>query len=138
MILLDTNVLSEFTKPRPAPQVVDWLAENEPRLSLPTIVLAELRYGIERLPEGRRRLSLLRFWEETRRRFAGRTFGLDVAAAERYGCAVAAAQRAGRSVRVGHGQIAAIALSQRMTVATRDIEDWRPTGVRLINPWELQ
>ncbi|MGD2021234.1 MAG: type II toxin-antitoxin system VapC family toxin [Thiohalocapsa sp.] len=137
MILLDTNVLSELTKPQPASQVVDWLAENEPRLSLPTIALAELRYGIERLPEGRRRLSLLRFWEETRRRFAGRTFGFDVLAAERYGCAVAAAERAGRSVRVGDGQIAAIALSQRMTVATRDVEDFRPTGVRLINPWDL-
>jgi predicted nucleic acid-binding protein len=138
VILLDTNVLSELTKPQPAPQVVDWLAENEPRLSLPTVALAELRYGIERLPEGRRRLSLLRFWEETRRRFAGRTFAFDVPAAERYGFAVAAAERAGRSVRVGNGQIAAIALAQRMAVATRDVEDFRPTGVRLINPWDVR
>lgn len=100
--------------------------------------MAELRYGIERLAEGRRRLSLLRFWEETRRRFAGRTFAFDVPAAERYGFAVAAAERAGRSVRVGDGQIAAIALAQRMAVATRDVEDFRPTGVRLINPWDVR
>lgn len=136
MILLDTNVLSELTKPQPAPQVIDWLAKNEPRLGLPTIALAELRYGIERLPEGRRRHSLLRFWEETRRRFAGRIFAFDVQAAERYGLIVAGAERAERSVRVGDGQIAAIALTQRMRVATRDVQDFRPTGVSLINPWE--
>jgi predicted nucleic acid-binding protein len=135
VILLDTNVLSELTKPQPALQVVDWLADNEPRLGLPTVALAELRYGIERLPEGRRRRSLLRFWEETRRRFAGRTFAFDVQAAERYGRIVAGAEQAGRSVRVGDGQIAAIALAQRMWVATRDVEDFRPTGVSLIDPW---
>lgn len=137
MILLDTNVLSELTKPKPEPRVVAWLAENEPRLALPSISLAELRYGIERLPQGKRRHSLLAFWHATRSRFAGRTFAFDVAAAERYGVVVADAERRGRSVKVGDGQIAAIALVQRMAVATRDVDDFRPTGVSVINPWEV-
>lgn len=136
MILLDTNVLSELTKPRPAVQVVEWLDENEPRLALPTIAVAELRYGIERLPEGRRKQSLLRFWVETKRRFAGRIFPFDVRAAETYGVIIAAAERRGRTVKVGDGQIAAIALVEKMKVATRDMDDFAPTGIALTNPWD--
>ena len=79
MILLDTNVLSELTKPKPEPRVVAWLAENEPRVALSSISLAELRYGIERLPQGKRQRSLLDFWNATRNRFAGRFFAFDVA-----------------------------------------------------------
>ncbi len=135
MILLDTNVLSELTKPRPSSRVIEWLEENEPRLALPTITLAELRYGIARLPEGKRKLGLLSFWNETRRRFAGRTFSFDVKAAEVYGKIIAKAEHQGRTVKVGDGQIAAIALDRKMKVATRDTDDFSPTGVGLINPW---
>ena len=135
MILLDTNVLSELTRPRPSSVVMQWLEENEPRLALPTIALAELRYGIARLPNGKRKQSLLDFWSATRNRFVGRTFSFDVGAAEIYGEIVANAERSGRTVNVGDGQIAAIALDRRMTVATRDTEDFAPTEVRLINPW---
>ena len=63
MILVDTNVLSELTRPEPATRVVAWLDVNEPALAVPAIALAELRYGIARLPQGRRRSSLLRFWQ---------------------------------------------------------------------------
>ena len=52
MILVDTNVLSELTRPTPEPRVIAWLEVNEPALALPTIALAELRYGIARLPDG--------------------------------------------------------------------------------------
>ena len=66
MILLDTNVLSELTRPRPSPHVVAWLPTNEPLLAVPSIALAELRYGIARLPTGSRQSSLFRFWRQTR------------------------------------------------------------------------
>jgi len=135
LILLDTNVLSELTRPQPALQVVEWLRENDQRLALPTIALAELRYGIARLPEGKRKQSLWEFWIGTTRRFAGRTFSFDVRAAEIYGDIAAKAERLGRRVRVGDGQIAAIALSQRMPVATRNTNDFLATGVDLVNPW---
>lgn len=137
MILLDTNVLSELTKPLPEIRVVHWLAENEPRLALPTIVLAELRYGIARLVEGRRKKSLLDFWLATRDQFAGRTYGFDVKAAEAYGEIVAAAERQGRALKVGDGQIAAIAIVQKMGITTRDTADFAPTGIELINPWRV-
>ena len=96
MILVDTNVLSELTRPEPATRVVAWLEVNEPALAVPAIALAELRYGIARLPQGRRRSSLLRFWQTTCDQFRGRIFSFDRRAAEVYGDVAAAAERAGR------------------------------------------
>ena len=137
MILLDTNVLSELTRARPAPQVVAWLEENEPRLALPVITLAELRYGIARLAEGRRKSSLIRFWNMSRERFVGRIFSFDDRAAGAYGDIVAAAERAGTPINVGDGLIAAIALVHGMSIATRDVGDFEVAGAPLVNPWDF-
>ena len=137
MILLDTNVLSELTRARPAPQVVAWLEENEPRLALSAITLAELRYGIARLAEGRRKSSLIQFWNMTRERFVGRIFSFDDRAAEAYGDIVAGAERAGTPINVADGQIAAIALVHGMSIATRDVSDFDAAGAPLVNPWDF-
>ena len=135
MILLDTNVLSELTRTVPESKVVEWLEANEALLALPSIALAELRYGIARLPRGRRQAKLLAFWSNTRDRFAGRIYSFDERAAEAYGVLAAAAERAGRRVNVADGQIAAIAKVHRMRVATRDESDFRAAGVPVVNPW---
>ncbi len=136
MILLDTNVLSELTKPRPSPQVVAWLEANEPLLAVPAITLAELRYGIARLPNGQRRSSLFRFWRTTCDRFRGRIFSFDERAAEVYGDVAAQAERNGRRLNIADGQIAAIALVHGMQVATRDTGGFEASGAELINPWD--
>lgn len=136
MILVDTNVLSELTKSTPEPRVIAWLEVNEPALGLPTIALAELRYGIARLPDGRRQSSLLHFWQATCMQFRGRVFSFDERAAERYGDVAAAAERAGRRLNIQDGQIAAIALVHGMRVATRNVGDFEPTGVAIVNPWD--
>ena len=136
MILVDTNVLSELTKPKPEDRVVAWLEVNELALAAPTIALAELRYGIARLPRGRRRSSLLQFWQTTRDRFRGRIFSFDERAAEMYGEVAVVAERAGRRLNVQDGQIAAIALVHGMTVATRNVGHFEATGVEIVNPWE--
>lgn len=136
MILLDTNVLSELTRPTPSVQVVTWLAVNEPSLAVPTIALAEVRYGISRLPQGRRRSSLLDFWRAACERFRGRILSFDRRAAEAYGDIAARAERSGRRLNVQDGQIAAIALVHRVQVATRNVADFEPSGVALVNPWD--
>ena len=135
MILVDTNVLSELTKPSPEAQVVRWLEVNEPALAMPTIALAELRYGIARLPRGRRRSSLLRFWQTTCEQFSGRIFSFDQPAAEKYGDVAAAGEQAGRRLNVQDGQMAAIALVHGMHVATRNVSDFEAAGVTIVNPW---
>ena len=136
MILVDTNVLSELTRPKPEPRVVAWLEVNEPSLALPAIALAELRYGIARLPDGRRRSGLLRFWQATCAQFRGRIFSFDERSAERYGDVAADAERAGRRLNIQDGQIAAIALVHGMRVATRNVGHFEPAGVVIVNPWE--
>ena len=136
MILVDTNVLSELTRPTPEPRVVAWLEVNEPALALPTIALAELRYGIARLPDGRRRSGLLDFWKATCAQFRGRVFSFDERAAERYGDVAANAEHAGRRLNIQDGQIAAIALVHGMSVATRNVSDFEAAGVAILNPWE--
>lgn len=136
MILVDTNVLSELTKPTPEARVVRWLDVNEPTLAVPTIALAELRYGIARVPRGRRRSSLLRFWQTTCDQFRGRIFSFDERAAEKYGDIAAEAEQAGRRLNVQDGQIGAIALVHGMHVATRNVSDFEATGVAIVNPWD--
>ena len=135
MILLDTNVLFELTKPSPSARVVAWLESNEPMLALSTVTLAELRYGVARLPDGKRKSSLLRFWEATRDRFRGRMFAFDERAAEIYGDITADAEKRGQRLNVADAQIAATALVHRMSVATRDMSDFETAGVKVVNPW---
>ena len=91
---------------------------------------------VHRLPRGRRRSSLLAFWNAVRDRFLGRTFSFDPLAAQAYGDMAAAAERAGARLNVADGQIAAIAKVHRMTIATRDASDFEASGVPLVNPWE--
>lgn len=108
---------------------------NEPLLALPAIALAERRYGIARLPVGRRRTSLMDFWLKTRDRLVGRIYSFDERAAEACGDLAAAAELIGRRLNVADGQIAAIARVHRMRVATRDEGDFDATGVSVVNPW---
>ncbi len=135
MILLDTNVLSELTKPAPSKRVVEWLAKNEQLLALSTVTLAELRYGVARLPEGARKASLLRFWQATKEKFKGRIFAFDERAAEVYGDIAANAERLGRRLNIADAQIAATARVHKMPVATRDKRDFEASGVSVVDPW---
>ena len=135
MILLDTNVVSELTKPAPEPRVVRWLASHEPQLALSSITLAELRYGIARLPVGRRKASLEEFWSLTQNRFAGRIHAFDESAAEAYGDLAAEAERLGRRIPVLDGMIAAIAKTHGLAVATRDADHFHTAAIPVVDPW---
>ncbi len=135
MILVDTNVLSELTRPAPSKRVTGWLEENEQRLAISAVTLAELRFGIARLPEGARKTSLFRFWQSIKDQFKGRTFAFDERVAEVYGDIAAASEQKGRRLNLADAQIAATALVHKMRVATRDSRDFEATGVKTVNPW---
>ena len=136
MILLDTNVLSELAKPKPSPRMIAWLKANEPLLALPAIALAEVRYGIARLPQGRRRASLMGFWEATCEQFRGRIVSFDEGAALAFGDAAAKAEKNGKRLKLADAQIAGIAIAHRMKIATRNTGDFEASGAPLVNPWE--
>lgn len=136
MILIDANVLPELTRPVLELRVAAWLEVNEPALALPAIALAELRYGIARLPDNRRQSGLVRFQQAMCAQFCGRTFSFDERAAERYGGMAAGAERVGRPLNVRDRQIPAIAPMHGRRVATRNVSNFGAAGVAIANPWE--
>src|SRR5229473_8033440 len=100
--LLDTNVVSEWTKPRPNAGVVAWLAEvDEDRIFVSVITLAEMRYGIERMAAGNRRRRLDEWLRhELPLRFEGRVLSIDAAIADAWGKIVARSEAVGRPIGV--------------------------------------
>ena len=136
MILLDTNVVSESFRPRPSEIVQAWYrAQAEDDLFLCTPVLAELRYGVERLPEGARRNRLEKVIDSMEERFIDRILPVDRNAAHEFGRIVAGRTQIGRPFETMDGLIAAIALSHRAVIATRDVSDFERVGLELINPF---
>lgn len=135
--LLDTNVVSEWTKPRPDGGVAAFLAaQDEDSLFLSVVTLAELRRGVQRLPEGRRQRRLdawLR--DELPARFAGRLLGIDEATADAWGRIVARCERAGRSMGVMDGWIAATVTVHGLGLVTRNKADFAGVAGQIVNPW---
>ena len=137
MIVLDTNVVSELMLPSPAARVVEWVSGQAAlTLYFTTISEAELRYGVEILPTGRRRESLLAEIEGMLREdFRGRSLPFDRGAALAYASIAAERRSAGHPINHADCQIAAIAHSVGAAVATRDQDDFEGCGVDVINPW---
>ncbi|OAM43421.1 type II toxin-antitoxin system VapC family toxin [Eikenella halliae] len=137
MILVDTNVISETLRQQPDPAVVRWMdAQSIETLYLSAVTVAELRYGIAVLPEGRRRQVLHSGLEQSvLPLFEGRILPFDGAAAESYAELMAAARRRGRGVSAADGYIAATAHAAGLMVATRDTSPFEAVGLAVVNPW---
>lgn len=121
----------------PDPRVISWLnAQASESLFLSTISVAELRVGVELLPDGDRRERLREVLEQrVLPQFANRILVFDLPATHEYALRMASAKLIGRSISVSDGFIAAIAAANGMMVATRDISPFEAAGLRTINPW---
>jgi hypothetical protein len=135
--LLDTNVVSAVMAPSPPRSVLDWLNEQETiTLHLSTVTIAEISYGLGILPDGKRRRSLKRRFERfVREGFEQRVLGFDLAAAHLYGEIMSHRRALGRPLSMADGQIAAIARSKDLAVATRNVTDFEECGVDILNPF---
>jgi toxin FitB len=135
--LLDTNVVSEIKRPKPAPRVTQWLVEQrKDDLFLAAVSLGELVRGVERLPVGSRRQTLERWiTHEIMQDYKGRILAFDKGAAETWGRILGAGDRVGRALPVLDAQIAATAISRSLILATRNIEDYAAMGVKVFDPW---
>jgi len=136
--LLDTNIPSELTYPRPAPQVAQWLknADNE-GLFFSVISLAEICKGIAKVPESKKRAQLQEWLDCTLRPwFAGRILPVTEPIAERMGRWAGEGEASGRTLKIADGLIAATALEHDLTLVTRNVKDFTGFGVPLLNPWE--
>jgi predicted nucleic acid-binding protein len=131
--LVDANVLSEPTRPSPDPKALAWLGANERNLVLDSIVLGELYLGVVSLPVGRRRASLEPWFEALAKTIE--CIPWDAAVGRQWAKLVVALKKKGKSVPLLDGMIAATALEHGFTVATRNVDDFRETGVKLVNPF---
>jgi toxin FitB len=136
VIVLDTNVVSELMRAEPHPALLGWLAEQRGDDICSTVItLAEIGYGLERLPHGRRREALLLAYADVFTAFDDKILDFDRAAAFRYGSLVAAREREGHQIDPMDAQIACIALAHEATLATRNEKDFDAVGLRVVNPW---
>ena len=135
--LLDTNVVSEWVKPRPDLGVIQWLAEvDEDRTYISVITLVELRYGIERMTAGQRRKRLADWLQdELPLRFEERVISIDDGVADLCGRMIAHSQAAGRRLEAMDALIAATAGFHRLTLITRNTADFDPVLKEILNPW---
>ncbi|MBV6826322.1 type II toxin-antitoxin system VapC family toxin [Pseudomonas sp. PD9R] len=138
MIVLDTNVLSEFMRVEPDTQVLAWVdAQPAMKLAISAVTVAEILHGIARLPSGKRKQKLeahvMAMFEED---FAGRILPFDVHAAVEYATLVAGCEAKGRAVSMADAQIAAVCRNHGAPIATRNVRDFEFSGLEVINPWE--
>jgi len=136
--LLDTNVVSEWTKPRPNPGVVDWLANvDEDAVYLSVVTLAELRHGIERLSSGKRRTQLDEWLRaDLPLRFEHRILPVDAAVADQWGYLVARRESKGRPIHAMDALIAATAEVHSLTLVTRNSADFADAARSIVDPWK--
>lgn len=136
--LIDTNVISEITRPRPNARVVKWIEDTEESLLyLSVLTLGEIRKGVYLLPEGRRRASLNAWLEnDLSLRFSGRILPIDMSVADQWGRISAKASATGSPIPVIDGLLAGTAIHYDLTIVSRDETFSAIEGVELFNPWQ--
>lgn len=135
--LLDTNVLSELLRARPDGAVLAWFAQQPANsLFVSAVTQAEMLLGARLLPAGQRRVQLEQALEAMfTEDFGERVLPFDASAASAYANVVVTRRGAGRPISQFDAQIAAIALSRRAGLATRNVSDFEGCGLTLSNPW---
>jgi len=136
--LLDTCLLSEFTRKAPEPNVVRWMdSVEEEQLYLSVISIGEIQQVIDRLPSSRRKNDLS-IWLNNGliNRFGSRTISLDISTMLLWGSLTAKMESSGKPLLVMDALLVASALQYNLVIATRNVADFLPCGVRVINPWE--
>ncbi|HEY1660149.1 MAG TPA: type II toxin-antitoxin system VapC family toxin [Candidatus Sulfotelmatobacter sp.] len=134
--LLDTNVVSEWVKPKPNAGLMRWTGSiDEDRVFLSVVSLAELRRGIERLQAGARQRMLgewLRYGLPSR--FEGRILPIDPAVADVCGRIVHRSEKQGRPIEAMDAFIAATAEVYQLTLVTRNVSHFVVLK-DVLNPW---
>ena len=133
--LVDANVLSEPTKETADPRVLAWLTANEANLVVDAIIIGELRVGILALPRSRKRERLEQWFQTLENTIECLPWDIDVS--RRWAALVVDLKRKGATIPLLDGMIAATALHHDLTVATRNTRDFKKTGVKTVNPFEL-
>ena len=133
--LLDTDVVSELSKPAPHPAIVTFL-DTEDDLWLSVIVLEELSLGVQLLPEGRRRDGLRKWLSQLLSNFVERVLPIDKPEAQQAAALQARAHRSGKGLQLADALIAGTAMTHELTVATRNLRNFEGLGINVVDPWQ--
>lgn len=138
-ILLDTNIISELMKSTPDQNVTAWLdQQNVLTLYITSVSVAEIYYGLNLLPAGKKGSSLeMAFNNVIETIFSQRVLAFNTVAASHYGVIMAEREKLGRRMSALDGQIAAIAKMSNALLATRNIKDFVQTGIEVFNPFTM-
>ena len=131
--LVDANVLSEPTKPRPEPRVIAWLRAHEPEIAVDPIILGELRFGILLLPKGKKRTALERWFDTGVERLQCLHWERDTGL--KWAELLARLRRTGKAMPIKDSLIAATALAHDLVIATHNRPDFEKAGVRIVDPF---
>lgn len=134
--LLDTNILSELTKPKPNPRVLAWFAATpSDALHISVITLGERRSGVERMPDSKRRESIRLWLEQTLADWLGdRALPVSAAVADRWGRLTAQVKRPLPAI---DSLLAATALTHNLRIVTHNTRDFALPGVDVVDPWDF-
>ena len=137
--LLDTCVLSEYTRPKPNRAVIQWVdGIAEEKLFISVVTIGEIQHGIQRLPNSKRKTTLLVWMNDAiTKRFANRMFPLDVEIMLRWGSLSAELENSGHPMPIMDTLIAATGLVNNLVLVTRNVTDFQYCGVQMINPWDI-
>jgi toxin FitB len=136
VIVLDTNVVSELMRRAPEPAVLRWLRDQQgERLATTAVTVAEIRYGVARLPAGRRRRELEDIANDVFAEFADQILPFDAAAAAEYAAVVTRRASGGAPIDGFDAQIASVCRARGAPLATRNGKDFRDTGIDVVDPW---
>lgn len=136
-VLLDTCVLSDFSRSAPNPALLEFLRDfHATDVFLSVLSLGEIAKGVALIADGRRKRALETWFQRLEADYTDRMLRVDLDTAQIWGELTAAAQKKGRSVPAIDGLIAATAIRHGLHVATRNVKDFDSTGAMLVNPWE--
>lgn len=137
MFLLDTDVLSALMKAETPPEILEWVERREQSgIFLGAITRAEIEYGISRLPDGKKKTALAAAAETIFRVYAGQCLPFDEDSARYFAAAKNVREKTGRRATDADMMIAAIAMQNRLTLATRNIRHFSGIGdLKIVNPW---
>ena len=135
--LMDTCVLSEFTRRTPDEKIIEWIRSmDESMMYISTITIGEIKNGIESLPDSHRKNDLFVWLNDgVITRFGQRILSLDTQTMLVWGALRARTNRMGTKMALFDSLIAATALQNNLIVATRNTTDFVASGVQLLNPW---
>ena len=134
--LLDTCVLAELVKPNPNSKVIDWITDtDDEKLFLSVITIGEIRKGLTKLPESKKKKTLSNWLNKLLEDYQTRIYQINIMVAENWGIIQCSAEKSGTPISSVDSLIAAVAYTHNLTLVTRNEKDFIPSNVPIVNPW---